>query len=216
MPQQEATPQRRNRLFDVKEDVARLQEEASAAPFKSKYLATHFKKLESLEKDLHRLPTRDEFIFCHSEASFNAFTFIPFIAKPLHIEHLYATTYSISRRVIAALMEMHDKGMIARITLSISDSMIKRNPVTIDNLVAMAASRPNIEVVFSWVHAKVALVKTEEAHYVIEGSGNWSENAKFEQYLFAESKGLFDFRLELFSKSKIRYRAIKGKLEKLK
>jgi hypothetical protein len=34
---------------------------------------------------------------------------------------------------------------------------------------------------------------------VIEGSGNWAENAHFEQYVFANSKGLYDFRLQLFT-----------------
>ncbi|WP_241652580.1 phospholipase D-like domain-containing protein [Leeuwenhoekiella marinoflava] len=147
-----------------------------------------------------------------SAASFNAFTFIPFIAKPFHIEHLYATTYSISRRVIEALMEMHDSGMIARVTLLISDSMIKRNPQTIDNLLAMQSTRGNVEVLFGWIHAKVALARTAAHHFVVEGSGNWSENAKYEQYTFAESRGLFEFRKELFAQTEIRYKTVAGKL----
>lgn len=199
-------------LFDLnkrKEEVAKAK---ASLPYRSKYLATHFKKLESLEKDLHRLPTKDEFIFLQSAASFNAFTFIPFIAKPFHIEHLYATTYSISRRVIDAIMELHDSGMIARVTLLISDSMIKRNPQTIDNLLAMQSTRGNVEVLFGWIHAKVALAKTAEHHFVVEGSGNWSENAKYEQYTFAESRGLFEFRKELFAVTEIRYKTVKGKL----
>ena len=184
----------------------------ASLPYRSKYLATHFKKLESLEEDLHRLPTKDEFIFLQSAASFNAFTFIPFIAKPFHIEHLYATTYSISRRVIDAIMELHDSGMIARVTLLISDSMIKRNPQTIDNLLAMQSTRGNVKVLFGWIHAKVALARTAEHHFVVEGSGNWSENAKYEQYTFAESRGLFEFRKELFAHTEIRYKTVAGKL----
>lgn len=92
--------------------------------------------------------------------------------------------------------------------------MIKRNPTTIDNLVAMASTRANIEVLFGWVHAKVALIKTEENHYVVEGSGNWSENAKYEQYLLGNNKGLFDFRKELFELTQMRWKAVKGKLVK--
>ena len=199
-------------LFDLnkrKEEVAKAK---ASLPYRSKYLATHFKKLESLEEDLHRLPTKDEFIFLQSAASFNAFTFIPFIAKPFHIEHLYATTYSISRRVIDAIMELHDSGMIARVTLLISDSMIKRNPQTIDNLLAMQSTRANVEVLFGWIHAKVALIRTAEHHFVVEGSGNWSDNAKYEQYTFAESRGLFEFRKELFAHTEIRYKTVAGKL----
>ena len=199
-------------LFDLnkrKEEVAKAK---ASLPYRSKYLATHFKKLESLEEDLHRLPNKDEFIFLQSAASFNAFTFIPFIAKPFHIEHLYATTYSISRGVIDAIMELHDSGMIARVTLLISDSMIKRNPQTIDNLLAMQSTRANVEVLFGWIHAKVALIRTAEHHFVVEGSGNWSDNAKYEQYTFAESRGLFEFRKELFAHTEIRYKTVAGKL----
>ena len=81
--------------------------------------------------------------------------------------------------------------------------MIKRNPKTIDNLKAMCTSRPNLKVLYAWSHAKVCLMKTHEFNFVIEGSGNWAENAHYEQYLFANSKGLYDFRLQLFTTIKM-------------
>ena len=74
----------------------------------------------------------------------------------------------------------------------------------IDNLLEMAKSRPNVTVLYAWVHAKVCLLLTHEHHYVIEGSGNWSENAHYEQYVFANSKGLYDFRMKLFTDSKLK------------
>lgn len=206
---------RRNSLFNIKGSAQGIAQANAQAPFRSKFLATHFQKLENLERDLIRLPTKDEFIFLQSAAQFNAFTFIPFIARPYHIEHLYATTYSISARVIEAMMELYDSGMIAAITLCISDSMIKRNPKVIDNLMAMSSTRGNVSILFGWVHAKVALAQTEEHHFVIEGSGNWSENAKYEQYLMANSRGLFEFRQELFALTSIRWKVVDGKLEKV-
>jgi hypothetical protein len=151
-----------------------------------------------------RVPTPEEFFFLQSDTAFNAFTFIPLVAKLYPIKELYASTYSISRKVIEALIEMHDKGQIERITLLVSDSMIKRNPLTIDNLMSMASSRPNVTVLYAWVHAKVCLLKTHDDFYVIEGSGNWSENAHYEQYTFANSKGLYDFRMKLFTESKLK------------
>ena len=172
--------------------------------FTSKYLASHYQKVSSLENDLMRVPTPEEFFFLQSDTAFNAFTFIPLVAKLYPIKELHASTYSISRKVISALIEMHDKGQIERVTLLVSDSMIKRNPLTIENLMAMASSRPNVTVLYAWVHAKVCLLKTHDHHYVIEGSGNWSENAHYEQYTFANSKGLYDFRMKLFTESKLK------------
>lgn len=172
--------------------------------FTSKYLAAHYQKVSSLENDLFRIPTQEEFFFLQSDTAFNAFTFIPLVAKVFPIKELHATTYSISRKVIDALIELHDKGMIERITLLISDSMIKRNPIVIDNLMAMAQSRPNLTVLYAWVHAKVCLMQTHENYFVVEGSGNWSENAHYEQYTFANSKGLYDFRMKLFTESNLK------------
>ena len=180
------------------------EQEAETDVHISKYLAAHYQKVSSLEKDLMRIPTSEEFFFLQSDTAFNAFTFIPLVAKVFPIKELHASTYSLSRKVIDALIEMHDKGQVERITLLVSDSMIKRNPLVIDNIMAMAKSRPNVTVLYAWVHAKVCLLKTHEHYYVIEGSGNWSENAHYEQYVFANSKGLYDFRMKLFTDSKLK------------
>lgn len=176
-----------------------------SSSFKSKYLNTHFEKLQNVEKELSRLPEKEEFFFLQSEASFNAFTFIPAVIKHYKVKELHAATYSISRRVINALIELHDQGYIDKITLLISDSLIKRNPVTIDLLCSLVTTRPNIVVYFAWSHAKIATLKTKEHHFVIEGSGNWSENAHYEQYLFSNSKQHYEFRQEIFKNSTIRH-----------
>lgn len=194
-------------LFSYK-DILKKNEDKTADEkvelFTSKYLASHYQKISSLENDLMRVPSEEEFFFLQSDTAFNAFTFIPLVAKLYPIKELHASTYSISRKVIEALIEMHDKGEIERITLLVSDSMIKRNPIVISNLMAMASSRPNVTVLYAWVHAKVCLLQTHEHYYVIEGSGNWSENAHYEQYTFANSKGLYDFRMKLFTESKLK------------
>lgn len=198
-----------NKFFDIKKI---LEGDADVSPSKSakseqwvtKYLASHFQKVSKLEEDLLRVPTCEEFFFLQSESAFNAFDFLLLIVKREPIKELFASTYSISRRVIESLIELHDAGLIEQLTLFISDSMIKRNPVTIDNLMAMAKSRPNLKVLYAWSHAKVCLMKTHDNFYCVEGSGNWSDNAHYEQYVFANSKGLFDFRKKLFTDSNVK------------
>jgi len=194
---------RKNRLFDIR---ALKSEDACAKSknFHSKYLLAHYAKVKDLEKDLGRLPEREEFFFLQTDGQWNAFTFVPFVLGHYQIKNLYCCTYSISRRTIDALMELYDSGKVDRMELLISDSMIKRNPVTIDVLTAMARTRPNLVVKYAWVHAKVTLMESIGGHYVVEGSGNWSDNAHYEQYLFANSKGLYEFRKELFDNAKLR------------
>lgn len=192
-----------NRYFDIKNKLEVNKSAKASEPqskqWANKYLSAHYTKVQKLEESLFRLPTTEEFIFLQTDNAFNAFTFIPFVAKREPIQELFASTYSISRRVVDSLVEMHDCGMIEQITLLISDSMIKRNAITIEHIRALAQHRANMQVFYAWTHAKISLMKTAHNYYIVEGSGNWSENAHFEQYLLANSVGLYDFRKELFT-----------------
>ncbi|MDN3665616.1 hypothetical protein ACFFU1_16685 [Algibacter miyuki] len=192
-----------NKFFDIAQRKE-AEEKQTSEHIISKYLVCHYQKIKSLNKELQRLPSSEEFFFLQSDTSFNAFTFIPLIGEKEVITELHASTYSISRKVIDALIQLHDEGIIERVTLMISDSLIKRNPATIDYLNALISSRANFNVIYSWVHAKVAICKTKDHYYIIEGSGNWASNAQYEQYIFANSKGVYEFRKTLFTESKLR------------
>lgn len=203
----------KNRFFSLpvaEEKVCLNTSEATSGSYVSKYLAAHYQKIANLEKDLKRLPEKEEFFFLQSDNSFNAFTFIPWICNKTTIKHLYATTYSINKRVITALMELHRQGFVDKITLLVCDTIIRRNPVTADLLASVNKEYANINVLFAWVHAKVALIETEDAKYIVEGSGNWSENAKYEQYMVANCSKLFEFRKKLITDVEIRYQAANG------
>lgn len=186
-----------NRFFELKKPDP-VQEKSKTQVHFSKYLLAHYQKIENIERDMKRLPEKEEFIFLQTEKQFNAFTFIPFILRDRNIQHLYASTYSISVRVVESLMSLHDTGKIDAVTLLVSDSLIKRNPVTIDKIESLAAARGNVEIKYTWNHSKITLAKSMNDHFIIEGSGNWSENAAIEQYMFANSKALFDFRKQIF------------------
>lgn len=204
------------RLFNIQKST----EEAPASSlglhgnYLSKYLLAHYQKVDSVKKDISRLPTEEEFFFLQSNNSFNAFTFIPVILEKESCKELFVTTYSINKRVLNALVELHKSGLIDKITLLISDTILMRNTMVSDLLAAVNKEYANINILFAWVHAKVCLLKTDSSNYVIEGSGNWSENAYYEQYVFANSKGLYDFRMKLFTEVQIRHKIINGELIK--
>lgn len=193
-----------SKYFDIEEVKAKQNENSSSGHYISKYLLSHYEKIKNLDKDLQRLPSIDEFFFLQSDTQFNAFTFIPFVAKSGNIKYLHATTYTINREVVDALIQLHDTGLIENIELLISDSLKTRNPSIINYLEMMLTSRPNFIVKFTWVHAKVSLLHSQEGYYVIEGSGNWAANAQYEQYIFTQSKGLYEFRMKLFTESKLK------------
>ena len=45
----------------------------------------------------------------------------------------------------------------------------------------------------SWIHTKILCCRIKDKYYVIEGSGNLSDNARIEQYLFERSKKSYNF-----------------------
>jgi hypothetical protein len=187
-----------NFIKDIKEKQA--QDHVDAVLL-SKHAQSVFKNVSNVDKDLV-VPSINQMVWIQTDVSFNTFDIIAYLSQKEPIKQLYASTYSISRKAIEKIIYLHDTGKIEQLTLLISDSMIKRNPSTIDNLMAMKSTRANLQVKFAWIHAKVNLIETHDNYYVLEGSGNWSENAHYEQYVFINSKEVFDFRKQLFTNVK--------------
>lgn len=166
---------------------------------KSSMMATRFQeqhnvKLENLKNLTGRFPLPGEAFFIWTLNSFNAFTFIVYVIKQCgKIDELTLSTYSINDRILTSLMKWYDKGFIGRICISISDGIRQRNPRIYDQLESQKQFR-NMEIRYSWNHSKVTLMRTELHKFVVEGSGNFSENAAHEQYLFTNDSQLYDFR----------------------
>lgn len=162
-----------------------------------KFLAEHYQRIESLKQLLGKVPEAGQVWFLWSLNSFNAFTFVPYLLTAHGaIEHLSMSTYTVNMRIADALFRLADTGQINKISLYISESLNFRMPKVVDHLQALQQARPGmLEVMYCWNHSKITLAKCGSHYYTIEGSGNWSENARFEQYLFANKKELYDFRL---------------------
>ena len=194
-----------NRFFDIKKATEETPVKQLASHYKAKLLLSHYQKIKNLDQELVRLPSCGEIFFLQSDNSFNAFTFIPLVCKSQKIKHLYVATYNITRNIIQALKELTDGGHLEKITVLISDSFVTRNPGTADILKSWVSSDPKVNVLFSWTHAKVTLMETEENFYTVEGSGNWSDNAFYEQYILLNDEKVFNFRKQLFINSVIKF-----------
>jgi hypothetical protein len=161
------------------------------------FLHQHEKKVRTLKELMGSLPGPDEFIALWTLKSFNAFTFIPYLIRELEkIDYLVISTYTINRRIIDSLTKKIDQGKIDHVKLFISDSLKYRMPKAVDHLDMMIKARsPQISAHFAWNHSKITLAQCGNHFFTIEGSGNWSENAQYEQYIFFNNKRLYDFRL---------------------
>ena len=185
-----------NRLFKLSE----LQNQKPAlldAAAVNKFIGIHTKKVENIKNLIGDFPSENEIFFLWTLKSFNSFTFIPYIIKYAGaITNLTFTTYGINARIVNSLTRWFDKGEIKNIHIVIAESIKYRMPKVVDLMESIFKQRKNIKVDYVWNHSKISLVKTSNHHFVIEGSGNFSENAAFEQYVFLNNKNIYDFRIK--------------------
>lgn len=176
-------------------DLQQLRREMSDSRLLSKrFEMVQTFKLNSLKELCGRLPEEGEAFFIETRKSFSAFTFIVYLLKyGGKISHLYVATYSTNERVINALLRWREKGMIAGIHLHISETIKFRMPQIYERLLELYR-RGIIGLSLAWSHKKITCFDTGTGFYVVEGSGNYGENAMEEQYIFLKSKEVYEFR----------------------
>lgn len=184
------------KLFDIAEIENKTSvDDSNSSMLVARFLRVHDYKIKSIKELAGKLPEDGEIYFLWTVKSFNAFTFIPFVIKENGIiEELTIATYSISTRIVDALMKLIDKGKVLKVHIVISDSLQYRLPRVHDHLSALTRDRKEITVCYGWNHAKIALIRSGDFNLAVEGSGNFGENAQHEQYIFYNLKASYEFR----------------------
>lgn len=176
-------------------DLEELRKEINASKIYSKKFEMMLTfKVNNLNELCGKLPDNNEIFFIETKKSFTAFTFIVYVLKHTgRIEHLYIATYSTNERIINALIRWKERGMIGTIHLHISETIKFRMPKIFERLINLRKDGI-IELSFAWSHKKITGMLTPSGHYVVEGSGNYGENALEEQYVFLKNKEVYEFR----------------------
>lgn len=155
----------------------------------------HDQKVSTIKMLCGRLPEENEVFFLETTNSFNAFTLIVYLIKHSgRIDDLFIATYSINTRILESLTNRIEKNEIGEICLYLAESIRYRMPKVKDQLDMMIKSFENFQVEYAWTHKKVIAARVGDAHFVVEGSGNFSENSAEEQYIFMRSKRIYEFR----------------------
>lgn len=163
---------------------------------RANFINKHLHRIENLKDLIGNFPAPGESYFLFTLKSFNAFTFIVYTIKNVGvIDELHLSTYSLNERILNSLVKWFDKGEIKQVNITISDSIRHRMPKVSDQLELYSQTR-NFNVRYAWNHSKITLIKTKSHHFVVEGSGNFSENAMHEQYLWLNDQEVFNFRKE--------------------
>ncbi|MFY0628646.1 MAG: hypothetical protein JXR07_20275 [Reichenbachiella sp.] len=183
-------------LSDLQKDLQKNAPDSSDRTeiLRTKFVQKHLTKINNLKELMGNFPSPGETIFLFTLKSFNAFTFIVYIIHHIgSIDELTFSTYGLNDRILTSLLKWYDKGEIKKVNISISDSIKHRVPKVFDTLEKQNGKR-EINIRYCWNHSKITLIKCANNYFVIEGSGNFSENALHEQYIFMNDQEIYNFR----------------------
>jgi len=179
------------------------QEKSNASPIVSqraikllqKNTEIHTIKAKALT-DLCNIPEKGEQYRIVTEKQFNAFAVILAILEKEDIEDMYLAIYRINEATVDSLINIIESGRIRSATFIISNffNQTKRPEKWAIRLRDYASTRSCVRHVYVHNHSKVLCVNTTKGnHYVFEGSGNMSDNARIEQYLYENNVITYNF-----------------------
>jgi hypothetical protein len=130
-----------------------------------------------------------------TEKQFNAYAFILHLLHSEEIEELHIAIYRINEPTVEDLISLIDAGRIKKATFIISSffNQTKKPERWALRLREYCEGNPNTQHTYTWNHAKIVAAKTKTGHYVFEGSGNMSDNARIEQYLYENCEETYNF-----------------------
>ncbi len=179
-------------ISDINQQEAATDKSALAV---SQFINSHMHKVGSVSDLSGKLPGCGEAFFIWTVNQFNAFTFIPYVLSQFDkIDELVISTYSINIKVIDSLSHFLRANKIGSVFIVISDSANFRIPKVVDHLKLFSESFSNVDVRFAWNHSKITLMNCKNNYFLLEGSGNFSENSRHEQYLLLNSPTIYEFR----------------------
>lgn len=202
----------RRPLFDIAEATGQDENPVRTSGLMAeRFLRIQGHKVGSLKELIKKLPDENEIYFIWTTSSFTGFTFIPMLINECGIiDELTLATFSINIRILNALVKLVTDGKILKVNMLISDALPYQLPKVFEHLKSVLSNHDNITVRYGWNHAKIACVKIGNEKFVVEGSGNWGENAQHEQYVFTRSQNIYEFRKnEIYGahgQTKARYR----------
>ena len=131
-----------------------------------------------------------------TEKQFNAFALILHLLQTRVIEEMYLAVYRINEPTVTSIIEFIESGKIKKSVFVISSffNQTKKPEQWAIMLKQFADKKANCYHVYTHNHAKVLAVRTSKNEFfVFEGSGNMSDNARIEQYIYEYSKQSFEF-----------------------
>jgi hypothetical protein len=188
-------------LFDFDEafkDEKAVQNGISARAIKIRTKIKFFNKTkhEAVSNVLTELPESDEAIHLVSNGNFDYFNIIPrVIDLSCPASEFWFSTWTLSVTNVESILSMLDANLIGSVNALTGDYMKTRESNVYFSLLDGLKKRGQ-RMSNNKNHAKVRLLKCGDAHYVIEGSANFTANPRIEQFFITNHQGLYEFHKE--------------------
>jgi len=156
----------------------------------------HTLKAKALS-DLCIKPKKNEQYRIITEKQFNAYALILHLLESELIDEMFLAIYRINEPTVKSIIDFIDSGKIKKATFVISNFFNQtKKPeqwaIKLKNYCNKNKGKTNH--IYTHNHSKVLAVKTNKGeHYIFEGSGNMSDNARIEQYVYENSEKVYNF-----------------------
>lgn len=179
------------------EELSAQEKEESKRQYSArvKYDAIVTKMVASFEEIVKSEITEGVQIRIVTTERFNAITMLEYLYHNYEFEEIIIAVYRMNLQAVRRLKEFIESPS-TKVTILLSEFFegSKRYEQWCEDLIELSRAKENVSVFFARSHAKVFIAKTRcGKHIVLEGSGNLSGNAKFEQYIFEDNKAVYDF-----------------------
>lgn len=170
-------------------------ETGSSDIHRRKIEALNCKMIDNFSNLTNGLPSPGEMFFLWTIKQFNMFSMIMAVLNThAHIDFLALSSYNISRKSVMAFNELLSDKKIHQMEIFVSDVAKSMFPKSFETLNEVNSMQNSLSVHYAWNHSKIAVISADNNFYSLEGSGNFSYNARHEQYLLINSKEIYEFR----------------------
>lgn len=151
------------------------------------------KRINSV-KEIIKLPKKNYQYRLITQKAFTSTDFLKWVYEEEGATEINIAVYRMNQHSVHVIKSMIDIPEIKiNIILSSFFKTSKKAEVWHDDLVMHSRGKPNINIFYCVNHAKIICVRTDKNWYVIEGSGNMSNNARIEQYTIDNSEDVYNF-----------------------
>lgn len=154
-------------------------------------------KVKSLLELWNRLPNKNcsQHLISDGTFDFYSFTGAALEMQKTGFDEFLGTTWLMNQPISSDLISRHDQDQIRNITLIVGRYLKARTPHVYGFLKNSARERDMIKIKEGRIHAKIILLGNynTDTFLTIEGSANFTENPRTEQYVISNNLDIYEF-----------------------